>query len=215
MKPSVALVEDDDFTRFTLASALKQLDFNVVFDSASASLALAEIPKLKPEVAIIDLHLGSGPTGLDLAQSLRSQMPNLGLLILSSFEDPRLLNTNLPALPVGALYMTKSSLSDLQGLSAALNRSILLKGDLESHKELQISQLSQFSDIQIETLRLMAKGLSNAEIAKRRFVTEKSIEIAIARIAKKLGLPKDSSINQRVHMANVFFRASGHSLEND
>jgi DNA-binding NarL/FixJ family response regulator len=55
----------------------------------------------------------------------------------------------------------------------------------------------------------MAQGLSNAEIAKRRFVTEKSVETAIARLAKIMGVESDPSRNQRVHMAKVYFRALG------
>jgi DNA-binding NarL/FixJ family response regulator len=215
MKASIALVEDDDFTRFTLSSAVRQLEFDVVFETAKPSLALIEIPKKKPDLAVIDLHLGRGPTGIDLAHALRIRMPNLGLLILSSFEDPRLLNSNLPSLPIGSIYLKKSSLSDSAALDRALSRALLLKGGEVGDMAIEATLLSKFSNIQIETLRLMAKGLSNAEIAKRRFVTEKSVEIAIARIAKKLDLPRDSSINQRVHMANVFFRATGHALDDE
>jgi DNA-binding NarL/FixJ family response regulator len=69
--------------------------------------------------------------------------------------------------------------------------------------------LGGLSNIQLETLRLMSQGLSNAEIAKRRSVTEKAVELAIARLAKSLGIQKDSSRNQRVHIANVYFRAIG------
>jgi DNA-binding NarL/FixJ family response regulator len=55
----------------------------------------------------------------------------------------------------------------------------------------------------------MAQGLSNAEISKRRFVTEKSVETSIARLAKVMGLTNDPGQNQRVHMARVYFRALG------
>lgn len=215
MKPTIALIEDDDFTRFTLVSAVKQLGFDVVYDSSSASQALLAIPQLRPDLAILDLHLGAGPSGVDLARSLRAQLPNLGLVILSSFEDPRLLNSSLPSVPAGALYLTKSSVRDGATLNAALTKALLLSVDDKATSQVNSSPFSKFSSIQLETLRLMAKGLSNAEIAKRRFVTEKSVEISISRIAKKLGLQKSDTINQRVHIANVYFRASGQSLEDD
>jgi DNA-binding NarL/FixJ family response regulator len=215
MKPTIALIEDDDFTRFTLVSAVKQLGFDVIYESGSASQAMLAVPQLKPDLAILDLHLGAGPTGVDLARSLRTQLPNLGLLILSSFEDPRLLNSSLPAVPAGALYLTKSSIRDGAALNSALTKALLLRGDEKVTSQVTNSPFSKFSAIQLETLRLMAKGLSNAEIAKRRFVTEKSVEISISRIAKKLGLQKNDTINQRVHIANVYFRASGQSLEDD
>jgi DNA-binding NarL/FixJ family response regulator len=73
--------------------------------------------------------------------------------------------------------------------------------------------LGKLTATQVETLRYLAEGLSNAEIAKKRFVTERSIEVAISRIAKSLGLAPDATRNQRVHMAKVYFRSSGgHTL---
>jgi DNA-binding NarL/FixJ family response regulator len=55
----------------------------------------------------------------------------------------------------------------------------------------------------------VAQGLSNAEIAKRRFIKEKSVELTISRMAKSLGIESNISANQRVHIARVYFRAIG------
>jgi two-component system, NarL family, nitrate/nitrite response regulator NarL len=205
MKTSVAIVEDDDFTRFTLASAIRQLDCDVVFDSASAQVALREITRLKPDLAVVDLHLGTGPTGLDLARNLKLNLPNLAVIVLSSFEDPRLLNPNLPDVPAGVIYLTKAAITDLKDLRSSITKALNARDTAFAIWPSTSSSLAGLSAVQLDTLRLMAQGLSNSEIAKRRFVTEKSVEIAISRIAKKLGVQKDSTINQRVHIANVFF----------
>ncbi len=71
------------------------------------------------------------------------------------------------------------------------------------------------SDTQLSILKLVARGHSNAEIARRRGVTEKAIEGTITRLASKLGLAKDSASNQRVHIARVYFRALGLNLGDD
>jgi DNA-binding NarL/FixJ family response regulator len=166
---------------------------------------------LKPEVALLDLHLGSGPTGLDLAVELRRILPKIGIVILTSFEDPRLLNPNLPDPPRGSIYLNKKSVNDTQVLVTALTSSTDSStwNSPNSSKIGLPGAIGDLTDVQLETLRLMAQGLSNAEIAKRRFVTEKSVETAIARLAKIMGVESDPSRNQRVHMAKVYFRALG------
>ena len=65
------------------------------------------------------------------------------------------------------------------------------------------------TDIQVETLRMVAQGHTNSEIAKQRFVTEKAVEQTIAKIAKALDIPAATNQNQRVHIARVYFRLTG------
>ena len=59
--------------------------------------------------------------------------------------------------------------------------------------------------------KLLAEGLSNAEIARKRFVTEKAIEVTIARLAKKFDIPYDAASNQRVVLAKKVFAMMGKS----
>lgn len=205
------LVEDDDFTRLMISSALKEQGLEVVLNTASPTVALEKSIELRPDLAILDLHLGKGPTGIDLAVALRRQQPKIGILMLTSYEDPRLLNPNLPKLPFGGVYLTKKSVGEIEILNSAISQAIdhrKWSGRTEPHSQ-PISSVAKLTDTQLETLRLMAQGLSNAEIAKRRFVTEKSVETSIARVAKAMGLSHDPGQNQRVHMARVYFRALG------
>ena len=205
------LVEDDDFTRLMISSALKEQGLEVVLNTASPTVALEKSLELRPDLAILDLHLGKGPTGIDLAVALRRQQPKIGILMLTSYEDPRLLNPNLPKLPFGGIYLTKKSVGEIEILNSAISQAIdhrKWSGRTEPHSQ-PISSVAKLTDTQLETLRLMAQGLSNAEIAKRRFVTEKSVETSIARVAKAMGLSHDPGQNQRVHMARVYFRALG------
>jgi DNA-binding NarL/FixJ family response regulator len=77
------------------------------------------------------------------------------------------------------------------------------------HKEDFITVLNQLTDIQIETLRLVAQGLSNSEIAKVRFVSEKSVEQIVARIAQHLSITPDRRQNLRVVLAGEYFKWLG------
>jgi DNA-binding NarL/FixJ family response regulator len=205
------LVEDDDFTRLMIATALKGQGIEIALTTGQASEAIEKAPTLKPDLAILDLHIGKGPTGIDLAVALRRIHPKVGILMLTSFEDPRLLNPNLPKMPFGGVYLTKKSVGQIEVLNTAIATAVDHRKWSGSSRPLpqNVSSVAKLTDTQLETLRLMAQGLSNAEIAKRRFVTEKSVETSIARLAKTMGLTQDPTKNQRVHMAKVYFRALG------
>jgi DNA-binding NarL/FixJ family response regulator len=205
------VVEDDDFTRLMITTALKAQGLEIALATPAATEALEQLLELRADIAILDLQLGKGPTGIDLAVALRRLQPKIGILMLTSYEDPRLLNPNLPKLPFGGVYLTKKSVGEIEILNNAIAQAL-------DHKKWSgtwapvpqpISSVAKLTDTQLETLRLMAQGLSNAEISKRRFVTEKSVETSIARLAKAMGLTQDPGQNQRVHMARVYFRALG------
>lgn len=207
MAPRVMVLEDDPFTRLSLVAALSHFGFDVVVEESQPGVAVSRARLAKPDAAVLDLHLGKGATGLDVAKELRRSNPSIGLVLLTSFDDPRLLNPSLPPVPTGTVYLTKQKVSNLSELRDAVNK-CLDTSRFDSAPQ-HIPAFGQLSDVQVETLRLVAQGLSNAEIARRRFVKEKSIELTISRVAKALGIEANASVNQRVHIARVYFRAIG------
>ena len=203
----VLVLEDDPFTRLSVVAALRHFGFDVVAEEAEPSKALERALTVKPEVAMLDLYLGEGANGLDVAKELRRMNPKIGIVLLTSFEDPRLLGPSVAPIPSGTVYLTKRSVQNLTLLRAAvLEASANAKDNSEAE---HLSPFGELSDTQVETLRLVAQGLSNSEIAKRRFVQEKSVELTISRVAKSLGITQSSSANQRVHIARVYFRSVG------
>jgi DNA-binding NarL/FixJ family response regulator len=224
MPVRIAVVEDDAFTRLTLAESLRAQGLEVVLVTDSAVEALREIPALGVHAVLLDLHLGAGPTGIDLAVALRSRQPRLGIVLLTTFDDPRLLSSTLPDPPPGTRYVTKRSLGSMEDLIAVLRDAIGAVGltrDAETSAVPGSAQapdddaaasnggFRELSDVQLETLRLVARGHSNAEIARRRGVTERAVEAAITRLARHFGVTADAALNQRVHLAQVYFRSLG------
>ena len=205
------IVEDDDFTRLMIGNSLGSQGVQVLASCSGAVEALEKIHDLNPNLIIVDLHLGSGPTGLDVAIEVRRSAPKMGVVFLTSYEDPRILNPNLPELPFGSVYLNKRNVNDINVLMETINGALDHRSWKAPKREFLKSpnSIASLSNSQLETLRLMAQGLSNSEIAKRRFVTEKSVETSISRLAKAMGLKSDPSINQRVHLAKVYFRALG------
>jgi DNA-binding NarL/FixJ family response regulator len=137
---------------------------------------------------------------------MRQLNSQLGITFLTSYDDPRLLDSNIQKIPIGSKYITKREISSIEELSEVVISSIL-NPRLDSAPK--TSPISQLTSIQIETLKLVAMGLTNSEISSRRFITQKSVELTISRVAKSLGIPHDGSKNQRVLVAKAFFDSIG------
>lgn len=201
------IVEDEDFTRTTLVSALRLNGIDVIADSPTAQGAVELAKALTPNVALIDLNLGPGPTGLDLANHLRKLDPDIGLVILTSVEDPRLLRSSMPDLPPGTQWLVKRSVNDVTKVSKAISNSVSLTRD-DNLQVTQSPEMQRLTAVQIETLRLVGAGFTNAEIGKKRFVSERSVEQTISRLSKTFNLDDQPSFNQRAGLVKVFYRHS-------
>jgi len=203
---SVLLVEDDVFTRSTLSAALVGANFEVKDQVGKASDAIDAVKRFSIDVAIIDLDLGAGATGIDIAIALREHNPIIGIIILTSYTDPRVMNPHSRVLPKGSKFLTKSNLTDF----APLVRTILeLKALPLSGKTEKRSEKVDFTANQLIVLQSVAEGLTTKEIASRTGVSEKAVEGTISRLHSMLDLPKDSSSNPRVQLARAYFALSG------
>ena len=203
MGQSVLLVEDDNLVRAALVAGLTHHGFDVTA-VGDARAAMASFAETSPEVAVLDLHLGAGPTGLDLAVGMRERSPDLGLVLLTSFSDPRLLRTSLDTIPAGMLYLVKQSVDDLALLATAID-----SAPEAARSPATTAPRSPLTAAQADTLRLLAAGLSNSEIARVRVVTDATVEKTIARTAQALGIPYEEGVNQRVALARAYFRLIG------
>jgi CheY-like chemotaxis protein len=124
-KLNVMLVEDDDFTRATVKSALQGQGLNVVYDTPLVKEGIEFAKKNRPDVAVLDYNLGKGPNGIDLAIQLRKMQPEIGIVLLTAFLNPAELDTKIAQLPAGSRYLVKHSVSNIK---------VLVKEILESSK---------------------------------------------------------------------------------
>jgi DNA-binding NarL/FixJ family response regulator len=203
---SVLLVDDDMFTRTTLSAALSAGGINVVAATDSAAGALENLLSLDPDVAIVDLDLGPGPSGIDICHALRSQKPNLGLILLTSYTDPRIHDPSNSQLPKGCRFVSKSELSDFKFL---IEEIIIARNKPFAPAKLRKVNDHRLTDVQLEVLIGVAQGLSSAEIATNRGVSVKAIEGIIAKTHVALGINKSKSINLRVQLARSYFELTG------
>ena len=207
---SVLLVEDESLTRTLISSMLASAGFRVVGTATNAATAMAIFRLHRPQVVLMDIDLGAGPTGLDIAVALRKIAPRVGLVFITSFTDVRTIAPNLPAMPPASLLMHKSDISEVEQLIEVVRQAYeLIQSGTDNVKPTVITNGAPFTDLQLELMRLISLGKSNAAIAAVRVTTVKSTENAISRLAKKLSIPSDDLNNQRVLIARQFFRLSG------
>lgn len=104
---TVLLVEDDEFTRQTIKQALITKGVKVAFDVNNVKEAIEWARVNHPDVAVLDYNLGAGPNGIDLANSLRKSLPEIGIVLLTAFLDPAHLREKISLLPKGSRYLIK------------------------------------------------------------------------------------------------------------
>jgi two-component system nitrate/nitrite response regulator NarL len=203
----IGLVEDNDLLRLSLATSLAQENLEIAFSVSTALEALELIETARIDVLIADLHLGETINGIDVSLLWQKAHPDLGVVYLTSYEDPRLISGGKsPVMADNSVYLTKSSISDIDQLIQAIHLSLEKKS---APQNARTGPLAKLTDVQMETLSLLALGHSNKEIARIRGINEESVAISLNRISKALGLPAQMDRNQRVHLARVVLRGQG------
>ena len=209
----VLIVDDDIFALTMLRNTLEGLNYSVVGEAFSASQAIEVAKQTQPAIALVDLDLGEGPTGIDVAIMLRKTNPKIGIVMLSTYLDARFLGNAQLDLPGGSVYLVKSSIVDTQllvdALTLASNQNRFADSVKKLSEESRDSAADKLSDQQLEVMRYIAAGFSNAEIAKRIWISEPGIEKITARIIKQLDIKVGKEENQRIRISHAYHQLTG------
>lgn len=202
----VLVVENDPFTLTSIVNALEYQRMDVVARASSAREALELQREANPTVALLDLDLGVGPTGIDLAHALRIRQPDIGIVILSTYRDPRLVGPGITPPPRGTVYLSKQDVHDfsqvISSLEAAAETPV-------ARRSTPAAALPSLTEIQLEVLQGIAEGLSTQAIAEQRNVSVKAIEQTISRLYEVFEVPRDGAHNQRVRLARAYLQLAG------
>jgi DNA-binding NarL/FixJ family response regulator len=211
---NVLLVEDQTPVRTLLASSLESSGFDVVA-CASSEAAIAAFKDCDPDVLIADIDLGARPNGVELATILRAQAPYLGLVFITNYPSIRAFERTITPPPRYA-FLQKDLLDStdrlLDVIESALSDVGVPRVDSIPPSE---SKLFALTATQLEVVRLIAAGLTNAEIAERRGSSLRAVERLVTRVFEALGLNDDPRHNPRVAATNLFTRAYGYPLPDD
>ena len=193
----VFLVDDHELVRRGVADLLdEEPDLMVIGQASSVSEALARVPAANPDVVVLDVRLPDG-NGVELCRELRSRLPELNCLMLTSYTDEEAM---MDAILAGAGGYVIKDIKGMELVSAvrtvASGRSLLdnraaaaLMSRLRATVE-KPGPVARLTEQERRLLDLIGEGLTNRQIAERMFLAEKTVKNYVSRMLSKLGMER-------------------------
>ena len=198
----VFLLDDHEVVRRGVAALLEaEDDIQVVGEAGTAASALPRIRAVRPDVAVLDVRLPDG-SGVEVCRDVRSEMPEIGCLMLTSFADDEAL---FQAVLAGASgYVLKQIHgSDLVGAvrTIAGGGSLLdpvstarILDRLRTPQAKEVDRLEGLSPQERQIVDLIGEGMTNRQIGERLFLAEKTVKNYVSHILSTLGLQRRTQV---------------------
>jgi RNA polymerase sigma factor (sigma-70 family) len=196
MPISIAIVEDNDKLRATLARVIDRTDgFRCVSDYGSAEDALAGLPKIKPDVVLMDINL-PGINGVECVRQLKKLLPQIQVMMLTVYEDTENIFNALAAGANG--YMLKrtpakeliEAIREVQRggspMTTHIARKVVQSFQKSAGQQQAANELSELSEREQQVLDLLAQGLIYKEIGEKLGISYETVHTYIRRIYEKL-----------------------------
>ena len=189
------VVDDHEIVRRGLCDVLAgEPELTVVGEAATCREALVRVPAIRPDVAVLDVRLPDG-NGIELCRELRSSLPELRCLVLTSFADDEALADAVLAGAAG--YLLKQVLGgDLVDAIRAVagGRSLLdpraTEAAMARMRAPRDDPTAALTDQERRVLELIGRGLTNRQIAERMLLAEKTVKNYVSNLLAKLGLQR-------------------------
>ena len=192
MAISVSIVEDNDKLRGTLAKVIGRAEgFRFASDYGSAEDALADLPKVKPDVVLMDINL-PGMNGVECARQLKTLLPATQVMMLTVYEDTENIFNALAAGASGrtpakelleAIHEVKRGGSPM---TTHIARKVVQSFQKSTGQQQAANELSELSEREQQVLDLLAQGLIYKEIADKLSISYETVHTYIRRIYEKL-----------------------------
>ncbi|MEW9512645.1 response regulator [Streptomyces bacillaris] len=195
----VFLLDDHEVVRRGVHDLLEdEPGITVIGEAATAEQALVRVPALRPDVAVLDVRLPDGD-GVTVCRELRSTIPDLACLMLTSFDDEEALLDSIMAGAAGYVLKqiqgsdlvtavrTVARGQSLLDASATTKLMARLRGGQAAEEP---EMLPGLTDREREILDLIGEGLTNRQIGQRLYLAEKTVKNHISRLLAKLGVER-------------------------
>lgn len=205
---TIAIVEDNKTVRQTLSELIEATPaFRCVCTCATAKEALAEIPRLKPDVALMDINL-PGESGITCTAQLKAKLPGLHVIILTVYKDTELIFQALKAGASGFLLKRAPTSEVLRAITEVCAGGAPMTGEI-ARLVVQSFQASSTSSLQeqglsareLQILALLPQGYTNKEIATRLGISAETVRTHLGHIYEKL------HVQGRTEAATKYLRA--------
>lgn len=195
----VCLVEDDQFARSVVSGLLERSNYQVVV-ADSAKAAIAKLEESDPNVVLLDLDLGDGPTGLAVLEHITRSAPWIAVVILSSHRSPKLVDPAFLPDDHNFVHLVKSDVTSAEMITEAINAAISGERYVVAPQGAVITLTSAQADV----LRMIAHGMTNQEIAEARGTGLRAAEAMIQRTLEALGLSASDGVFARVKATDLY-----------
>jgi DNA-binding NarL/FixJ family response regulator len=197
----VFVVDDHEVVRRGVTDLLNEADdLTVVGQASTAAQALARVPTMRPDVAVVDVRLPDG-SGVELCRELCSRLPQLQCLMLTSYPEEQAM---MDAFLAGAAGFVIKDITGVDLVAAVrtvgTGRSLLdPRVAAALFERLRTATppagpLAVLSEHERTTLELIGEGLSNRQIAGRMFVAEKTVKNYVSHVLTKLGMTSRTQV---------------------
>lgn len=202
------MVEDHALMRSLVADAFRTRGFEVTA-AASTVEALELADRSDPDLLVTDIDLGMRPNGVELATILRAKAPHVAVVFLSNLSREAAAAQARDTV-AGASFVNKAGIESVDELVDAAEAVLADRPvSLDRPAEGAQAAILRLSSSQRETIRLLAAGLSNAEIARRRGVSVRAVEKSVERVFAALGLTSAEHTTPRVAAATLYTATFG------
>ncbi len=193
----VFLLDDHEIVRRGIADLLSaEPEIEIVGEAGTAAEAMARIPAARPDVAVLDARLPDG-SGIDVCRDIRSALPSVRCLILTSYDDNDAVFAAVMAGASGYLLKEVRGSSLLDAIrQVAAGRSLLdpnvteqLLAKLRAPAPVD-ERLAALTSRERDILELIADGLTNRQIGEQLFLAEKTVKNYVSGLLAKLGMQR-------------------------
>jgi DNA-binding NarL/FixJ family response regulator len=204
----VLVVEDDVLLASLVKKSLIEAGF-LVETAQETAKARKKVKDFDPDLVLLDLALGDGPSGVHLAHALHDTRPDIAVLVLTKYSDAKSISSQAQDLPDSVGFIRKQLIEEPGQLVEAIEKVLADRPSEVRHDRQDAKPFQSLPDKGQEVLRLLAESCSNQEISKRTGLSVKSVERWIDRIYQELGIEVSGSINPRVAAVTKYLRAIG------
>lgn len=203
---NILIVDDHPVVRQGLTLLINQEpDLKVCGEAADANMALKAVKSLNPDMAIIDLTLEVGLSGLDLIKSIHATSADIKMLTLSMHDEKLMAERALRAGALGYIMKQESSENLIEAIRTVLGGNVYLSRNMAGEVlqnfasgsgKVGKSGAGLLTDRELQVFQLIGTGLSTRHIAEQLHVSPKTVEAHRANIKEKLGFDSASKLMQ-------------------
>jgi DNA-binding NarL/FixJ family response regulator len=204
----ILIVEDEDLLASLLSETLVTHGF-VVETAPGVVKAREVIREFDPDAVLLDISLGEGPSGVDLAYAVHQQHPDIAIIFLTKHPTAKAAGLSNADLPPGSGFLRKDLVRDTDYLLSCIDAVMTNRSDDVRHDREATALVAGLDPKRLEMLRLIAIGYTNDQIGRLKGASQTTVERWCAEVFRALAIDTKGNVNPRVEAARRYIAVAG------